>query len=1511
MPMTESGELARRIQLILKHGGTWLPPQTMATFASSKMPDTQLLATVESVRKAMVKGFHSAGLKADDGWKQFSRDPVLEKDASLALAVKRYVSGAIGPWPLQDADLVHIQKRLKAQGFAHGLHSTGVWSSDWDNEYRQWTDHLFNEQLAGKKQGSLSFQSALNALGAVLPKPAINATVGFFKALPHAGRQAIADLAAAAGGVAGGGAASRGAAAAGGFVMGQTPEQYQSDVSGRQVVGFQGSATPVVGDQRPVYAPNTHAAPITHFVGRFADDVGTLLLTHDALKLGTSVSKAVGEGMLKRGAVRELTEAEAARAGGVIAAQPDPAVSGAAKRFYDAKIAGSAAERQPGVVGKILGRAVGGDTQLFANMPEAAHLDGWVGKAADTGRAYYRARSFAALPYLVPGVETAGRALGDIGITGAKMRAEAAIVGGAGGTNLRGVNTEHAAVLNTADDAIRNHLDFTVRGHHIQPSLDDIAFLLHGPTHGAHTVSARVGDRVDDVVNGYSDALGRVGFSGAFEQATNVPTHEAVAHFGGEENFVPFVADTVYKHAANWWADQHIKQAAKDLADPVTGPVERGSEAWKNLHRDLAYEARFNDDVIHDAARGLLAQGGGDELVRRIHTDVTNSRLSAVDYYEGHGRQYVEASRSVKKFVLPFAAPDAFDRAGNLVDRKLAASIGLARKESLTQPEATALADYFQTAFDTIHATAKPTRTFTMDEVASGEAARVAAEQSNVPAGVNVEHYHLLEDALRDVLHTHFNVDGLRMPHDAQEKINKLREFADGLASPAHFQYDGAEMPPELRRALGEIDARGYKVVQGKGIGTMHVLPNQLDVMEGQLTRRRKLVGHMGMTPEVHASRTIGSFRRTDIRNAIQDLADAKRIRLRSAWTPDTVIDYLQRKDILDRSPNSVFGSFVRVTKQAQAEAEQALLAEGMSPEDAARFAKAHARSEIAQALQLRDIPRKKVIEALTDPVKFGRADPEAQAIAAEHGASDWAEIGLFTKREANEIYRAIVKGSAAPPAYMLGATKIDDLFRASMGFVGRGDHDLSWAVANFPNRLVQLRNDLRFSLSPAFSFRRIAKTNVKLALEGVPPTVTPLESMEKAGTLAEDRARLREVFPAIYDPIADDADRYLRENDVFGFYNSRNYEAYALGEWSRAHPEATLDEQHAFLTKTFGYGTRTAEGRSALEMTTNFVFFPFSFEKTLYRNLGGYLLDHPGQMILLTKGLAAYDQMQKSLGEKDPRTMAWWNNHLPVLQEAERLNAFSHGLSLGEPGGLNRPLLNVFLPQSWSSSQNNLDLLHRFVPAVKDLGRIAGEVNDQGQIADAIFTHITGSGKPGRPAPAMEARRAQQDDAFAMQRELYSKYADYIAYNDGRPKTEQARFRFRAGTSAADQWAAWDGEPVTKSTINNMIHAKFPAFDPNAAKFAAENDQRVRDYLFEHKGTHVGTIAEALFDNTNKLAAYMNRGTGDAGAVARYTDAYRKAAIWLAEHDPKFLRLYNKTLRRSLGPLTGVDQHG
>ena len=91
---------------------------------------------------------------------------------------------------------------------------------------------------------------------------------------------------------------------------------------------------------------------------------------------------------------------------------------------------------------------------------------------------------------------------------------------------------------------------------------------------------------------------------------------------------------------------------------------------------------------------------------------------------------------------------------------------------------------------------------------------------------------------------------------------------------------------------------------------------------------------------------------------------------------------------------------------------------------------------------------------------------------------------------------------------------------------------------------------------------------------------------------------------------------------------------------------------------------------RSAAERSVNAIFYPFSFNKTVMRQFGGFLLTHPGQRAVISTLMDQYDQ------HGGPDMLKWFEDHAPLIKQFEKLNALEHGIGFGQLGGINTPYI-------------------------------------------------------------------------------------------------------------------------------------------------------------------------------------------------------------------------------------------
>lgn len=734
---------------------------------------------------------------------------------------------------------------------------------------------------------------------------------------------------------------------------------------------------------------------------------------------------------------------------------------------------------------------------------------------------------------------------------------------------------------------------------------------------------------------------------------------------------------------------------------------------------------------------------------------------------------------------------------------------------------------------------------------------------------------------------------------DPNKLLNLLDERAHQLASEVFLTPDA---PQELTEALEEIRKLGYRPMLGSHIGHLWdtTLPPMPD-LKGAVSRRRRIASTLGLAPEQISNRDAGRDASIRVLREVNRALEDDRVRLPARTTAETVMQVLRDKNLVHpelRGPEQLAYTVGKVLRTHKRGIEQ--LAEEMNMDSHAPEVEAAYKATMAQALQLRDIPRAKFIEALTTPGEFSNG-------------AHWAGVDKTT---ANLIRRAVLRGYADRPGYIQGLSTIEDWARGGFSIGGKvspavrfaGDNPLAEIVqkaAELPNSLVNLRNRLRFTLSPYFDFRRVAKQNVKMSIDGVTPVLNPLAHMVDNGTFTKAHKYLRELLG---DPATmgfDDADRYLHQQSVWGLYNSRHFEAYYA--WEKKREGWTDDQIRQGIRRVFEYGSTRHEGRSALERTVNTVFFPFSFEKTLLRNVGAYMIDHPQQALLMTAAISAYDD-----ANQNARVHEWVDAHLPILRDIEKLNAFAHGISPGEMGGINAPLLNLFLPQKWDGGFTK-DNLKRFLPVWNDFGKLIADTREQAVIGKNatlnLIDYAVTWGKPRGeldPYRPMVTRRAQQEAAYRKRNHFILALTPILDRNAS-TTDPNAKVKWPDVPGLPDNIV---GKPIDRTTISKLMKVWYPAYDPNAARiYAVQAEEQLGDEIdrITAKNPTRGREYEAFRKLAESVAGHLQRNDYDTDQARSLMNAMRRIAGDLSETDPDFYRIYREHFDRILGPLEEV----
>lgn len=1485
--MTQAAYLSGRMQQ-LQQAQPWMDPQANLTLASSAESTNSILSMAEGFRQSLVS--------ARSGFSDLLSDPVLTKTVTTHLALKRYLNSTLGTWPVADEHLTDVQRNLQRMGYGKDLVADGTWDSRWNSVWSSAAHEQISAQLAGDKPGSISAHTATHHfLSGALPKHAFNAVVGMVKSIPHDVRDVLADT---VGGVKGD------VASLGSLFTGHSPVKAMKhgvevgDRAGAQIERSLGSD---VTDEQ-----YTHQQGL----GRLVNDVGTIFLAQSALKAGSAVALAAGEGL--RGG-SDLTLTQALSGPGVVSNLLRPTVQQVRGPGVIARstLGGRTAEQ--------IGRGVterGGlvNSRAVQHIPILGRVGPVIGKLADADGVYYKTRTLLASPYRVPAIHVSGQALTrGVGL-GIAARSTAAVSSALSGEQDRsslaaGVQGEHSQVIDHVDDAVHAATS-GISGGRFSAGIDSLMWVLPGVNAGT-----RLAGHGEAWLTGVNTALGDVGALGSLERATGKNQAELEKMAGGRENLTVWLRDKVFQAAA----DHHAERTLTLRDDVPTGP-----DKVLELQR-LGHEALHNDDLLLQATREVLADP--HEFEMRLRAQIANSNAMPDKWLRQDLEHYLDAGSIVRDRILGVpehakvlitphsmhafteAKSDAdFSEAIGLKNRPdqptltsawlggnnpdlVPGSVGVARLTTLSKQEALKVIDGFKAELEQAHAIPN------VHEQLAAEAELVTR--------------------MADFAHTEFRLNSHQLrglfgqagKTDADTLAAILEDHAEQLATEVHIPGDA---PSALHAAVKDLNDRGYKLVFGTDIG--HIFRNDLppvDVMTGAVTRARKVVSKLGLNPERFTDLQIGSAASIDVLTELQKVLDRARPgEVPPGYDARSLVRDLHNHDLLHPGPHDIGGikgaAWGAVAPARKRTVEFTAAQQGKTVEEVEK----ELRSDVMGYMSLRDLPEKKIVEVLTRT-----HDVPWTTEVALRGGDDGLEVPLMSEQMARRLAKAVRVGYTKRPSYMIGAAKLEDIARGGVGPLGKStrDHTLLRRIDAAPNRYVQLRNWYRFQLSPMFSARRLVKTNFKAGLEGVPWVAAPLKAMQQKGDAGEAFAVLDRIYPEnkVRNEWMDEADRQLRSADILGLFNPRHFEAHAALEWSR---QGKDDEQiRALIQKTFHYGGSSAEGRTAAERTANVVFFPYSFSKTLYRNLGGYLLDHPTQALLIASGLEAYRDF--STNHQDaPFASKWLEEHLPVLKEMERLNAFSHGISPGELGGINAPLiksaggalLNFFMPQKWDVNTDTGKNIKRMIPAYTDYARVQKELTEQGRITttaignsltradDLISGHQRNTLDPLKPAMTASGQRTH---AYRMLFDLEDAYRPVLDYNAGH-------------TSADDKYTFPDnpalpvglrGAPINRAGLKEIVHRFYPAYDPTKdTLFAIERQARIATWLDQHPNDNYRQFA----DLAKQVESYKNRDSYDPQQLAVITDQFRAAAVRFSSQDSAFRHFYSKNFTGTFGPI-------
>lgn len=245
---------------------------------------------------------------------------------------------------------------------------------------------------------------------------------------------------------------------------------------------------------------------------------------------------------------------------------------------------------------------------------------------------------------------------------------------------------------------------------------------------------------------------------------------------------------------------------------------------------------------------------------------------------------------------------------------------------------------------------------------------------------------------------------------------------------------------------------------------------------------------------------------------------------------------------------------------------------------------------------------------------------------------------------------------------------------------IRRAEQKPSWMLGD---RLARFRDGMRFSLSPIFDISRytegmmLSRTGTPLRhADGsrvlLPGNLSPTAVKKRYGQAAfaearDEYNRLAKTGGHADLDVLDDAGHWFAQVGIMGF-NPLDWQVGAYTELRRAGFGAKDAYEAARATHSYG-----VKGRSAAELSANFVFFPFSFQKKVFTHLAEFLNDDLGRSILVHDGFKAYEALNEELNLDQ-----WFEDHIPALDQLSRLNMLAYGASPGRFGGINSQLFET-----------------------------------------------------------------------------------------------------------------------------------------------------------------------------------------------------------------------------------------
>jgi len=1189
--------------------------------------------------------------------------------------------------------------------------------------------------------------------------------------------------------------------------------------------------------------------------------------------------------------------------------------------------------------------------------------------ATEVKNAYKTARRIAATPYARPVTAIAGQLGSSVSTAGLKFGIQGHADNWMGDPN---------APVATELNSLKPIAGLTGLG------LNLAQIAMHGDLGSVPALSESTGNIFAQARSGVATMLNRNGLLPDWERGTGASAKTVIKSFV-KAGLTP---DDFYAHIADQadqFAAQHAAQPLVDAAIQNKSLDVNNHDAVHNFQLEKQGQIRADEGAMEQARASYIQKPG--LFAKDLANSMLEHRESTLKKYSGDLVSLAKTRRLTASDVIPHLDNLGIPKApaedtswmnqglNGAPTQRASGKLGIMRYGLQTAEDAQSKAMEFAQELQK----AKPgyVAPTTVDGLkASSDGTNFGAldkpfqmPKTHLSSSVTPE-----ESALHDQVINYLGSELGRNTKDldyvpTQDLIKLIVEKSDLLAHDVKLP-DNA--PQSLIDAFAKTKELGYKHVWGTDIGHFfNQAPVDLETLGTQQNWASNLLDKWGINFTPMSDET--SVSAISAKNGLNDVIDAKKAedptKIPIWGNGNRLVDFAQ--SMIKHEPSLAQKAAI---KTASSRAGKILSFKGLSlakggtwgDELNALIKQKTVTDETGNIVDVSNMTNAKnyLVQALTgdtNPQSWTRGEfmNAMMAKGDENGlienkfGHEVEAVGM-SQKDASDLWYGMKKGLRNAPAYQGGYNVLSKLMNSTLGLdniplqiKGQRIFDITGPIQN---ALIQAR----YLFSPRQAYLRVVKSALKGVNEDMPYSMNARASLEELSQEAQDTAKaLTEKVYGKNESALDLSDFSTKEfasKDFFNIFDpqailertvhyvSKNMES----EGKVVNSPAGLGELKNRVDSINNYGERTAA-----EKTLNGFFFPFSFEKTVVRELGGHLLDNPSTRLMVAGAIHLYNSTE---GQKMDK---WLKDNVPLWKEVEKFNPFFHGTGLGQFGGINRTpegiigqslyggasvpdfskvsdadkvklFIHMMQPKP-VTSQASLKAAMNLVPAIRDLnnlfvglplstnapfaktagGAVRASVQDlAGQALRAVH-HLVQAPKAFE-SQGYQPYALQQTNAWLLRNKYIAGLTTALQTN-----ASGGNVTFLPETPAVG------GQKVSRTNINKLVAQIYPAWNPNLQTYALARETAVtaERVNIQNELKKVGPNLLSMYDNFTKgsdsVQSQIQKAsldpTFDYSKVTTNMATLRYWASWLAAKDPNFTAFYSKYYASKYGPLKGL----